>query len=88
MNVSYQNLIFDRLFPWQLSDIVNRFESTLVIMRKTITISNSVSLVRISQKTQQIFILKVMPLHKKVIKVDKKHAWTQNNILSPTFHRF
>jgi len=40
-------------------------------MCKTITNSNSVSLVGISQKTQKIFILKVMPHHNEVKKVDK-----------------
>jgi len=50
---------------------VVRFEPTLVTMCKTITNSNSVSLVGISQKTQKIFILKVMPHHNEVKKVDK-----------------
>jgi len=40
-------------------------------MCKRITNSNFVSLVEISQKTRKIFILKVMPHHNEVKKVDK-----------------
>jgi len=52
-------LISNRLFLWQLFDLVVRFASNLIRLYKSESNTTSVTFVEITQKTKKLFILNV-----------------------------